>query len=40
MFDFLKKKIGGFIDKITKKEEEKEEPLEEEELPDKKIKED
>ena len=28
MFDFLKKKIGGFVDKLTKKEEEKE-PVEE-----------
>lgn len=26
MFDFLKKKIGGFVDKLTKKEEAKEEP--------------
>jgi fused signal recognition particle receptor len=30
MFDFLKKKIGGFIDSLTKKEEEKGEPPEKE----------
>jgi fused signal recognition particle receptor len=28
MFDFLKKKIGGFVDKLTKKEESKEPPSE------------
>lgn len=33
MFDFLKKKIGGFVDKLTKKEEEKPAPKEPEKKP-------
>lgn len=35
MFDFLKKKIGGFVDKLTKKEEEKEPPSEPKKPPEK-----
>jgi len=34
MFDFLKKKIGGFIDGLTKKEEEKAEKIKEVEVPE------
>ena len=36
MFDLLKKKIGGFIDNLTKKEEEKVEKAPPEEKPEKK----
>ncbi len=36
MFDFLKKKIGGFVDKLTKKEEEKEPSSQAKKPPEKK----